>query len=605
MQPCLSGGLWDGGASINVGEKHIANWLIGQIRNKDISYDRMRSYAREIEVDENEFMEALSEVREMTTEQFEKVCNALFLIANQISQLAYNNLRLKQSESSLRATLSSIADAVITTDTENKIVMMNPVAEKLAGLSISESKGMDINDAIALNDPVTGKTVKLGDINNADPVSDMNLPSYLIISDNGEQRTVTENSAPVLSNDGTSSGMVYVLRDETDRIKLETQLIHTQKMEAIGQLAGGVAHDFNNMLTGIVGAAEVIKSTKNLPDHILGMSKIILEASEKAASLTRSLLDFSRKGKIESCRSDIHSIIEISLSILKHSLDKNIIIEKHLNAGKTSVLGNAAQLQSSILNLGINSRDAMPEGGTLTVSTENIILSKEECGFFENNISPGEYILISIADTGIGMPPEVIGHIFEPFFTTKEVGKGTGLGLPSVYGTIRAHSGAIHVYSESGCGSIFKIYLPVSGSAADNNVIISEKRTDEIKRKYRILVVDDESIVREIITAMLISLGHESVAAANGEAALSILNDDKNFDLIILDVIMPVFDGRDTYIELRKIFPDVHVLFSSGFTKNKRIEEFLSDPSVVGFIQKPYRTNDLGEKITTLDTILR
>lgn len=598
MQPCLSGGLWDGGASITAGKKHIANWLIGQIKNKDIPYDRMLSYAREIEVNEDEFMEALSEVKEMSTEQFAKVCSALYLIANQISQLAYNNMRLKESESSLHATLSSIADAVISADTAGNVTLMNPVAEKLTGLSFAESAGKHIDDIITLFNPSTGKAVKISSIENRHSAS-APMTSYSIITGNGDQLTVSENSAPIISAGGVSSGKVFVLRDESERIKLESQLIQTQKMDAIGQLAGGVAHDFNNMLAGIIGAVDLIKSAENIPNEINRMADIILESSERAASLTGKLLDFSRKGKHQNTLNDIHLVIETASAILERSIDKKITIEKDMKALETTVMGDAAQLQSSILNLGVNARDAMPDGGTLSISTENIVLSEEECGFFRTRVTPGKYVIISISDTGSGMTQDVMDHIFEPFFTTKEVGKGTGLGLSAVYGMIRDHSGAVHVYSEPGYGSIFKIYLPVFGAASIEtkvkNIICNENSSGE---NLRILVVDDEPLVREIITAMLCSMGHTPFSAENGQAALSVLKNDDGFDLVVLDVVMPVMDGRETYSAIRNFYPDMPVLFSSGFTQNKKIDELINEPGVIGFIQKPYRSSSLKDIIS-------
>jgi len=596
MQPCLSGGLWDGGASICVGDKHIANWLIGQVRNDLVDTEKMMEYAREIGADEKEFREALEEVPVMSEEKFGSVCKALFMLASQISTLAYQNLALRQSENNLQTTLDSIGDAVIATDRNGIVVRINPVAEQLTGWSKAEALGAPLKNVFKIVSGKTGadidspieRVLRYGRVVGLED-------NTLLVDKNGSEHCIADSAAPIRGPDQAVNGVVLVFRDIGEKHKLEEQLRHSQKMDAIGQLAGGVAHDFNNMLSGILGAADLLSRRLQLQPDNLRLANIIIDAADKAAGLTRKLLDFSRKGKTESSPIDINSVIAGAINILERSIDRKIAIVQELKAPSHIVIGDASQLQNALLNLAINARDAMPDGGTLKIVTENIYFDDNDCRLLAGEIVQGEYIQIEIIDTGVGIPADNLPRIFEPFFTTKDIGHGTGLGLAAVYGMVKDHKGAIHVYSEIAQGTVFKIYLPVV--ARDVEHVGNGEIKGELKRRARILIIDDESIIRETGKIVLESLGCDAVTAENGSSGIDILKKDPAFDLVIIDMIMPGMNGREVYDTIRKFNQTVPVAFSSGFTYNQSIEDLLRCGDVLGFVQKPYRSAALQEMV--------
>ncbi len=598
MQPCLSGGLWDGGTSICVGDRHIANWLIGQIRNDAQNEETMLAYAREIGADLNEFKSALDEVTVMSVEQFAKVCNALYLIARQISSLAFHNMALHQSEANLQTTLDSIGDAVIAADTDGNILRMNPIAERLTGWKLSDAAGRSLQDVFRIIDGDSRKR-------HPDPAEAVIATGRavhlhrrtILIDKDGKERFIADSASPIRSEDGSIAGVVLVFRDVTEQLHLEEQMHQSQKMDAIGQLAGGVAHDFNNMLGGILGAADLLGPIVENNPQAKKMVDLIIGAAEQASSLTQMLLDFSRKGKTLSTPISVHDCIGDAVSILQHSIDRRIEVVTRLEAEAPVVVGDPTQLQNAFLNLGINARDAMPEGGTLIYSTENIRLDQEETSFAEQRLRPGLYLVVSVSDTGTGIRPHIISRIFEPFFTTKEVGTGTGLGLASVYATVQEHHGRIQVYSELQKGTVFRIYLPVEESFEE-----TEKKSVPTKAirtgSEKILLADDEPFMRMAAEMILQSLGYHVVLAENGEDACNRFESNPDeFDLVILDVVMPKKSGRDAFLAIRKRNKTVPVIFSSGFTREHGLNELLSEPGVVGFLQKPFRKTDVAEML--------
>ena len=373
----------------------------------------------------------------------------------------------------------------------------------------------------------------------------------LLIDRQGNERRISDSAAPIRDRQGNMLGVVLIFRDITQQYSLEEKLRQSQKMEAVGQLAGGVAHDFNNMLTGILGAAQLLPRKLDSPQTRNQLIKIIVESTERAAGLTRKLLDFSRKGKLESMSIDMHGVINSAISLLERSIDPKIKLGTALNAPFSVVNGDPSQLQNAILNLGINARDAMPDGGEMWFETRNITLTDNDNGLFGEDLAPGEYLEMVVRDTGTGMSQAVQKHIFEPFFTTKEVGKGTGLGLSAVYGMVMDHHGTIHVYSEEGKGSAFKMYLPVEKEAkeADNE---KEKLIIAAPANCRVMVVDDEDIIRDAAQVILDDLGYQVITAVDGADAVQILSKDPSFiDVIILDMIMPKMNGRDAFFKIR------------------------------------------------------
>jgi len=392
-----------------------------------------------------------------------------------------------------------------------------------------------------------------------------------------------------------------ILLDVTEQKQTELQLRQSQKMDSIGQLAGGVAHDFNNMLGGIIGFSELMSldldSDSPLQEHV----KAIKNAAENAAELTRKLLAFSRQGKSLSTAINVHDCIAHAVEILQRSIDKKIEIKQKSHADQSTIVGDPTQLENVFLNLGLNARDAMPDGGILTYSTDNIELDSEYCNHSHFNIEPGLYIVVRVEDTGCGIAKHLQEKIFDPFFTTKEVGQGTGLGLSAVYGTVNDHHGEIHLYSEDGQGAAFNIYFPVDTTeyAVEQVGTVAGEDTT-YQGEGCVLIVDDEAVVRAMAKSLFQGLGYTVVTADNGADGIAKLEEYKGqIDLIVLDLIMPKMDGRECYYEIRKRDPNVKVLLSSGFTKNQSVSDLLAD-GVAGFIKKPYHRHEVCNMLRTL-----
>ena len=385
--------------------------------------------------------------------------------------------------------------------------------------------------------------------------------------------------------------------DET-KLKLEEQLRQTQKMDAIGQLAGGVAHDFNNQLNIILGYADMLKSRLDQPRLQQYVENIYI-AARRSADLTKNLLAFARKGKYQSLPVNIHKVILETIEMLERTIDKRIVLKQVFRARMDVVAGDPSQLQNALLNLAVNARDAMAAGGDLVFETENVELDKDFNGKLSDEIPPGNYLKISVSDTGCGMSDEVKSHLFEPFFTTKPVGKGTGLGLASVYGAVKSHKGAIDVYSETGHGSTFKLYLPIAEQpAAERKKEDSPLASRQMRavKNLRVLLVEDEEILRIMFGDMLCSCGIEYIEAENGRKAVDVYQQQwQNIDLVMLDMIMPEMDGPDAFRAMKKINPNVKVLLSTGFSLNSEVQAVL-DEGVAGFIQKPFTRRELIEK---------
>jgi len=396
-------------------------------------------------------------------------------------------------------------------------------------------------------------------------------------------------------------GVAIVSRDVSERIRAETalreseeQLRQAQKMDVVGQLAGGISHDFNNMLGGISGYAEILRMKLPKESPLQKHVGAILKGADRASDLTKKLLAFARKGKVVSTPLDIHEVIRSAMDLLERSIDRRIHVVSRFEAAASMVVGDPTLLQNAFLNLGINARDAMPEGGTLTFVTANLILDETFCNTHPYSLEPGPFIEIDVIDTGEGISRDLMPRIFEPFFTTKPVGKGTGLGLSAVYGTVKEHRGGINVYSEPGMGTVFKIYLPVDLLGQD-----SIRPLDEliIPGHGCILVVDDESIIRNMASELLMTLGYDVLLAEDGEAAVEIYRREQSrISLVLLDMVMPKISGRETFFRMRAIDPDARILFSSGFTREGGVGELLA-LGAAGFVQKPYRLSVLSKAI--------
>ena len=381
---------------------------------------------------------------------------------------------------------------------------------------------------------------------------------------------------------------------EEDNGRLKEQLFQSQKIESLGRLAGGVAHDFNNMLTVILGNIELMKS--ELPGgHTL--LKGILEI-EKAAvhsqAVTRQLLAFSRKQVIEPKIIDLNESIKRTQATLVRLIGEDIDLRFLPGEDLWNIRFDPSQIDQILVNLAVNSRDAMTGGGHLTIRTENAYLDEAYC-WEHPTCTPGDYVLLTVSDDGQGMDRETLSHVFEPFFTTKEEGKGTGLGLATVYGIMKQNQGVVDVRSEPGQGAEFRIYIPRAEGEAESAAKTEERPATSPKKT--ILLVEDNEMVRNMVAAMLTAIGHRVIIADGPHAALSLCaKPDMEIDLLLTDVIMPVMSGKELREKARDLAPDVKVLFMSGYTADVIISAGGLEEEAY-FIQKPFGPDDLARKI--------
>jgi PAS domain S-box-containing protein len=378
---------------------------------------------------------------------------------------------------------------------------------------------------------------------------------------------------------------------EEERRKLEEQLFQAQKMESIGRLAGGVAHDFNNILTSIMGYAELLKlKLTDTSAREKQAADIIIKSAERASDLTRQLLAFARGGKYQPVPLIINDIIIQTINVSEKIFEKNVKVKYDLGKKLNPIEADKNQLDQVLTNIIINAKDAMPNGGELLFKTSNVYLDEEYTSKFQD-LKPGNYVKISIIDTGIGMPRSIKDRIFEPFFTTKGAGYGTGLGLATVYGIIKNHNGHITCTSEPGSGTTFTLYLP----ATEKEIIIEENESKLIKGEETILLVDDEEYVRDVSIRQLERLGYKAFTASDGIEAVDIYKKKKKkIDLVLLDMVMPNLAGRETFRELKNINPKIKVVLISGFSQNDKATEILKE-GALAFIQKPFKLYDLSK----------
>jgi signal transduction histidine kinase/ActR/RegA family two-component response regulator len=408
--------------------------------------------------------------------------------------------------------------------------------------------------------------------------------------------TIVERySSPVRDKAGIYYGRIWTLRDITERRQLEEQLRQSQKMEAVGQLTGGIAHDFNNLLTVILGCSEFIGEEAKENPRLSKMAKMILEAAQRGADLTHRMLAFARRQTLQPKPVDINRMVANMESILRRTLSADIEMEVIQSRENCTALVDLTQLESALLNLCVNSRDAMPGGGKLIIETGIATLDPEQ---LEQNadVTPREYILISVSDTGCGISPENLDRVFDPFFTTKEVGKGTGLGLSMVYGFIKQSQGRINFYSEPGHGTTVKLYLPMADQECEESIpdpaILVDLQGSEV-----ILLVEDNAPVREFAKTQLLHLGYRVLEAANGKDALAVLREHKDIDLLFTDVVMPGgLNGRELAQEARKLYPALKVLFCSGYAESAILHMGLMDKDVQ-LLNKPYSRLQLAKRI--------
>jgi PAS domain S-box-containing protein len=385
-----------------------------------------------------------------------------------------------------------------------------------------------------------------------------------------------------------------------EREKAESQVRQMQKIESIGQLTGGIAHDFNNMLAVVLGSLEIVKRRIHTdPDRALLAADNAAEGAKRAALLTARLLAFSRQQPLAPEPVDANKLVSGMSELLRHTIGENIEIETVLAGGLWKTFIDAPQLENAILNLCVNARDAMPEGGKLTIETHNCHLDENYAG--QNvEVEAGQYVLVCVTDSGTGMPADVIERAFDPFFTTKEVGKGTGLGLSQVHGFVKQSGGHVKIYSEDNNGTTVKLYLPRHFGATETvNAVTAGDELPTAKPGEVILVVEDEAQVRQVSTEQLRDLGYGILEAANGPDALKLLASDERIDLIFTDIVMPGMTGRMLADEAVKRRADVKILYTTGYTRNAVVHNGVLDHGTQ-FIAKPYTGVALAKKVRSV-----
>lgn len=411
---------------------------------------------------------------------------------------------------------------------------------------------------------------------------------------NKEPIEIEVSASPLARENDTVTLAVETVRDVTELSHLKTLFLQAQKMEAVGRLAGGMAHDFNNLMNVVIGHSEMLLNKVEPDGQLRGGLENILRAGERAAALTRQLLAFSRKQIMEPRMLDLNSLLENMDMMLRRIIGEDIRLVMAKGEGLGLVNADMMMMEQVIMNLSVNARDAMPDGGTLTIETKNVELD-EYYVRTHHGARPGQYVMLSVSDTGVGMTPEVKARVFEPFFTTKETGKGTGLGLSTVFGIIKQHEGYIMTYSEPGMGTTFKIYLPrveAKGEPAAKAAHAIIPRGSET-----ILLVEDDEGVRTMASMMLEELGYTVIQSGSGGAALERLSlYPGKVDLLLTDVVMPEMNGRLLAERAMAMRPGIKVIFTSGYPDNA-----LADRGVIGpgihFIQKPFTSYALARKV--------
>ena len=510
-----------------------------------------------------------------------------------IDKLQLSEGLLRASERKYRSLVESIPDIIFALDLDGSIAYIGPRWKKILGHDEAEVLGKYFIDFIPPEEHSFVIRVFKEVRNEKKNVENILLQFY---RKDGQLRYFSSSAAPMLDDQGRVAGTMGIARDITERRKLEEQLLQAQKMESIGNLAGGIAHDFNNLLGGILGYASFAKKKMSPKDPLYHSLNSIERSATQAAELTKQLLGFARRGKYQVKPINCNALVQELARFLKRTMDKRINLKIELDPHLHLIEGDETQLQQSLINICLNARDAMPSGGILKIVTGNQTLSNN-FGEKQREGKKGDYVKITLSDTGIGMTQELCSQIFEPFFTTKEPGRGTGLGLSMVYGIIQNHGGYIELKSEPGQGTSFELLLPALAELTIEETPPLPPGRIIPKGSETILFVDDEEIIRQLGADILEDVGYKVLFASGGEEAIRIYQQKrKKIALVILDMVMPGLGGRETFLKLKEINSKIKVLLSSGYSTNEGVGEILKE-GVGGFIQKPYRDEDLIGKV--------
>ena len=536
--------------------------------------------------------------------------------------------QLQQRERWLATILKSIGDGVLALSPEGRVTFLNALAEQLTGWTSEEASGLPLAEVFQLMDAVTHQPIQplqpAGDQTGTLPVgaAGPGRPglTVLLAARNGTHRLIEACTTPLADEGGANLGSVLVFRDLTERKKLEEQLLQAQKMEAMGRLAGGVAHDFNNVLTVVNCYSELLLRILPSQDQSREYAAEIAAAGKRAAGLTQQLLAYSRKQVLHPRVIEVNELVNSMKQMLTRVIGEDIELSTTLTADRCQVLADPTQVEQVIMNLCVNARDAMPTGGKLAITTDRVncggVSVDKETGrpgdketlegpsvslspglpvSLPTKVQPGAYIRIAVTDSGCGMDAETQAHIFDPFFTTKDPGKGVGLGLATVQGVVQQSGGTIQVQSTPGQGTTFTVYLPAVETSQQAAGLTDVE--DVPGGSETILVVEDEDSVRELTQLLLYQLGYRTLAANNGLQAVELAARHQGaIHLLLTDVVLPLMSGPQAAHALRLWQPNIRVLFMSGYTEDARVRHGISE-SEIAFLQKPFTVAALATKV--------
>jgi len=493
---------------------------------------------------------------------------------------------LEESEGRYRTVLDASPDPVVVYDMDGKVIYLNPAFTGVFGWTLEELLGSRIDYVPEENRPET--QMMIDKVLLGESFSGIESRRYT------KKRNIVDVSISgsiYLDRDGNPAGSIHILRDITEQKKLRIQFEQAQKMEAIGTLAGGVAHDFNNLLMGIQGNISLMSMDMD-PAHPYHERLTKIEKQvQSGARLTSYLLGYARKGRYEVKPINLSRLVEETSENFGRT-KKEITVHRELAGDLLAIEADPGQIEQVLFNLFVNAADAMPGGGDLILKTMNTTHKDMKGTLYDPK--PGNYVLLMVTDTGEGMAKKTLEHIFDPFFTTKERGRGTGLGLASVYGIIKGHGGYINVDSKKGRGTTFKIYLPASEKKAREAVGTAKPF---VKGTATVLLVDDEEIILEVGRELLEAMGYRVLTARDGKEAIKVYKKNRNkIEIIVLDMVMPDIGGGEAYDRLKEINPDIKVLLSSGFSVDGEATEILAR-GCNDFIQKPFTVKTLSSKI--------
>lgn len=589
-----SNGLFDYACPIIIEGTHLATLFIGQFFLEPPDEDFFRQQARECGFNEQEYIKALHKVPVLSEDNITTVLRFITGLSNILVHMGLERLKnlkvaeeaivtekaLQKSRERYRAFVESTVDMVFLKDENFRYTMVNKSLANFFDRREEEILGREDYDFMPAD---------VAELYRKSDLRAISAGCVVVEEGNIGNRFFEARKYPVILDNGCI-GVGGYIRDVTKKRQLEEQMLQTSKLESLGKLAGGVAHEFNNLLTGIIGYTQLIMQSRVVDDSALADLDQVLQLGNRATELTGQLLAFGRSQAVLPRIININDAVEKTLKMIKHLIGEDITLQFKPDPDLHSVKIDPGQIEQVLMNLALNSRDAMPEGGILSMETMNVILNQEfvvrHAGSRE-----GEYVMLAVADNGSGMDRETLEHIFDPFFTTKEVGRGTGLGLAMVYGIVKQHNGCIYANSVSGKGTLFRIYLPQADQDAEiieTNIV----KAESLAGNETILLVEDEEHLRVLIERILREKGYSVYAAASPSEAESLfVKYAGRIDLLLTDMIMPECDGRTLYNRLSEKMASLKVLFMSGYVA--------AIPGGTGdnYIQKPFMPEELYRKM--------